>query len=177
MISTVEIVIIVLLFGGAVGAYFRDLAESTSLLARKDQDEATEGVDRLYALADLMLIAMIADGELSDAELDMLRDNLVTSQLDVTFDELVARIRFKEKQLRTTAQLKSALRVQADRLDEADRELAFTMIVSLSQSGSRLRPIFGYRDSVSKGAPLLQLFAEALSISDERRAVLGRWTR
>ncbi len=137
--------------------------------------EVAAKVDRAYALADLMLMAIAADGEWTEQELHVLRESLDMNELGMDFDQLLGRLRWKEKQLRNNDQLRRSIAAQAGRLDEHHRELAYCLLLKLHHSGSRLDRFSGYRTGNNNrhNDGLLELFGKELGISHDRREQLA----
>jgi hypothetical protein len=137
-----------------------------------EQREATQRVERMYAFVDLMMLAILADGEMLEGELTTLENRLAEAkELDISIGEAKARIRHKAEMVDTPEKMRRAMAVAARRLESADdRELAYQLAVELNRSGSRLGvKRGGYRGNLRHDEGLRDLFAETLGIDEASR--------
>ena len=159
--------------GGTVGEWLSEAFSDT------DQREKTQGVERMYAFVDVMMLAVLADGEMLPEELDVLDSRLQqASELEISLSEAKARIEYKAKQIDSPQKMRAALNAAAFRLPEAkDRALAYQLAAALRNAGARLGvKRGGYRQNVatSDDGSLLNLFAEVLEVPDGDRPALEK---
>ena len=173
-----ELVAVALIFAAwgvsASASLAGDLWTGVRGLFSESLEDAADRVESAYALIDLMMLAILADDTISEEELRLLKETLIRSghrpsEMEIEWDELVARIAFKSKQLNTPHAMRVAVRGIASQLDSPKlRALAFGLVHLLHHNGSRLGPKRGgYRENFLGSDGLLQLFGEALHIDPD----------
>ena len=176
--SGMEIVIVLIaLGGGAVASYFSDLLDALRVLRSDGGIEAMERAERDLAFAEVVALALFADGEVTmDERATLRRVGLTAAEkgdvLDV--DEALQRITFVARAALTEDTLRARIEDLAAKLDASRREQAFAMVCALARGGSRLRGPSGYRDNAQgTGEALIEIFATALAIAEGDRAMLA----
>lgn len=162
--------------GSAVVSYFRDLGEGIEQ-AKGSHEERMAAMERALALADLMVLAVLADGVVSDDEWNSLRTLFEGSKLDLDPKETVQRLRWDAAKLQDPSVLKERIYLKSQVLSEKDRAEALWLVQELARTGSGLGGANqgGYRGArKSDPRALVELFAKAMEIDEETRAKVAR---
>lgn len=172
------VIVLIALGGGAVASYFSDLRDALRLLRNDGGIEAMERAERELAFAEIVALALFADGEVTMEERATLRRVGLTAAekgdlLDV--DEALERIAIVARAALTEDTLRGRIEGLAEKLDAPQRGQAFAMACALARGGSRLRGPSGYRDNAQgSGEALIDVFAKALAIDEGDRADLAQ---
>ena len=172
------IIVLVALGGGAVASYFSDLLDALRALRNDGGVEAMQRAERDLAFAEIVALALFADGEVTTEERATLRRVGVTAAakgdvLDV--DEALERIMIVARAALTEEKLRSRIEALAEYLDGPRRAQAYALVCALARGGSLLRGQSGYRDNAhGSGDALVDVFATALAIPEDQRAVLAQ---
>ena len=164
---------LILLVGGvsATASLATDLRKGVQGLFSESLEDTTNHIENAYAIIDLMMLAILADDTIDEEELRLLKEALIRSghrpkDMEVEWEELLARIEFKSKQINTPHAMRVAVHGIASQLESPKvRTLAFGLVQMLHRNGSRLgRKRGGYRENFLGKDGLLELFGEALQI-------------
>lgn len=171
-----SLVALAAIFVGSITFYWaRDLFDSTRVILTEPSPEAAMAlVNQRYAFAKIIVLATLADGEVSEEEWALL-DRLYREHphFDDDPEQLISQLRFMSEGVRSREELERALRIEADGLDPRLRRAAFQATVLLASEGSG----FEVRDGAYRTAPkrdaegLVELLARALDISEEDRRI------
>lgn len=173
-----EILIVALFLGSAGLAWAKDLVESTRDLARPRGEEAMKALERAYAVAEIVALATLADGEVSPDEWDALREMAAREGSVEDAAAAVEHLRRLQIPLSTREALEEAVAQRARRLDAAARADAYRLVTQLAARGSRMPgepaaprgPRGGYRVAAPTPDVLLEVFAAALAVEPGDRA-------
>jgi uncharacterized tellurite resistance protein B-like protein len=173
----VEAILVFIVWGaGAVAGYFRDLSHGIEQ-AKGSQEERMAAMERALALADLMVLAVLADGVVSDDEWNSLRALFEGSKLSLDPKETVQRLQWEAAKLSDPRVLKERIYLKSRVLSEKDRAEALWLVKELARTGSGLGGANegGYRGArKSDPRALVELFAKAMEIDEETRAKVER---
>lgn len=153
--------------------YARDLGSSVStLFSGVGREAPVDLYTKQDALSQIITLAVLADGEVTDAEAENLRHLFATSdRFHGDAEEAVQRLREAARRAATRDSLENTVRVLASDLDRAWKDDAFWFVAVLALRGSG----FGRQQSGFRVAPssdpgtLLAVFARALDIPDDAR--------
>ena len=149
----------------------------------KEMKDADHGLDhmleldarfsRLNAMVEIVVLAALADGEISPSEraiVDGLRA-LDRHHVDPpTIEQALARIRGLQVHVGTADELEWAVRMRAKGLSFEDRWQVYRLVTELGDAGAALRQHeAGYRGSARDSSDLLPLFSRALDMPPEQR--------
>jgi uncharacterized tellurite resistance protein B-like protein len=168
------LIILIALGGSAVAAYFDDLATAIRQLGAGGPEEMAR-VERELALAEVVALALVADGEITEEERHTLGRALASGSYEIAAADALARISALARVSATEESLRARLELLAGRLDAKRRADAFALVCALARGGSLLRlPDAGYRGNAHGSAEaLVELFATALAIPTEERGALA----
>lgn len=163
---------------GLVGGAARTVAEFVSDLWRSlfatGGDRLMEYTDQQFAVADLLALAVLADGEVTELELEALRAHPSLRAAGTTPGELLARARERFPSFEDSKGFERVARQVAARLEPAVRRSVYLAVLELARKGSGVVvQSEGYRAgrAVSPSA-LLDRFAALLQLSAAERAEL-----
>lgn len=151
---------------GGVAAWARDLVGSLRDLSRGHPAEAMAQVDRVLAIADVVVLAAIADGEIDPRELERLE------VLAIEDGPIRARaadaISNWQTWLRGRVEVPAVISMVGSigaRLDPDERRLALSLIAQLEPARPRrLVGDGGYRSAMHEELDVLDAFGEALGV-------------
>ena len=174
--SPVELIVLAgLLLTGITWRWGRGVSESVVALLGPSPEYTLERANARNALARVIVLAVLADDELSDEEWVELQ-RLYRDHPDFDDDPrtLIEGLRFMGVSVKTREDLEGAVRRAAVDLDDDLRRAAFAIVAELAARGSGLASErTGYRLVARKDpAGLIEVFARALGIPDEQRAVV-----
>jgi len=163
-----EILVALVLIGGGLGvAWGADLGSSIASLFHTSVEATSELYDKRAALAQLITLAVLADGEVTDAEAANLRHLFATSeQFTGDADEAVEHLKACARRATAVDSLENTIRVVASDLDREWKEDTFRFVAVLALRGSG----FGTHEYSFRSAPmsdphaLLEIFARGLDI-------------
>jgi len=147
-----------------VGGSIRALFSGTT-----DFEEVGEEYDKQVALSQILTFAVLADGEVTEAEADNLRHLFETSDRFTGDAEAeVERLREAARRVQQPEHLENTIRVVASDLDREWKDDAFRFVAILALRGSGLGKVeHGFRVApVSDPGGLLEVFARALDVSE-----------
>ncbi len=154
--------------------YAQDLGSSVSTLfaSRPDGEAPIDIYTKQEALSQIITLAVLADGELSDGEAENLRHLFATSdRFTGDAGQAVARLREAAKRASNVESLENTVRVVAMDLDRAWKDDAFRFVAVLALRGSGFgKQEIGFRTAPSSDpGTLLAIFARALDVPPEER--------
>lgn len=165
------------LLSGIAFRYGQDLSESVVALFREGGSDAMARAGQRHAFARVVVLAALADDELSEAEWAALGDLYAEHpEFDDDPEVIVSGLRFLGVEVRDRDALERQVALTADELDEPLRRAAFAVVAELAAHGSGVSGgAASYRVSARNDpAGLVEVFARALGIADvERDAVLA----
>jgi len=169
----VALVVIVWGAGTALASYFRDLRTGLSTVTQEGSpEERMAELERKLAVADLIVLAVLADGEVPNEEWERLCKAFAESRLGVDPVATAARFRAQAAELQHPEILRDRITRTAVRLGPPEREEAFRLIVGLARGGSGIAVTHGvgYR-AVARSDPhgLIEIFADTLQVPPEAR--------
>jgi uncharacterized tellurite resistance protein B-like protein len=172
--------------GTAVVMYVREVRASLKQLLGRHGTDAMRDLERSLAIGDLLSYAVLADGQVSEAEWTALQEALETTGVEVTEEIGLGRIRARDEglaRLRARASeawdgdtLRHKIVEAARALDAADREKVFAHVLAIAAAGAGIVPEErGYRSNPSADPRrLVEIYGEALAIPPERQLELER---
>lgn len=168
-----EILVALVLLGGVVAATWGgDLGSSIASLFRSSVEATSELYDKRAALSQLITFAVLADGEVTDAEAANLRHIFATSeQFTGDADEAIEHLRACARRASTMDSLENTIRVVASDLDREWKEDAFRFVAVLAFRGSGFGTAqHGFRRApMSDPDALVEVFARGLDIDADLR--------
>jgi len=151
-----------ILAGGGVG-YLRDLDAAVRQLFGRGGLEAALREETSRAQADLLALAVVADGVITEAERGAVEAYARRQELDPA--EVLAGIDALADALRDPAVLRARVTARAAPLDADGRLEVFVAVKNLAHRGSRAWPeAVGYRDGAPTPEDLIAAFRDALGI-------------
>jgi len=160
--------------GGQALRYARDLGSSVASLfgGGLDLEEIGDLHTRQAALSQIITLAVLADGEVTDIEAENLRHLFATSdQFTGDAESAIEHLRGVAQRASEIEALENTVRVVASDLDREWKDDAFSFVAVLALRGSG----FGQHQQGFRVAPtsdpdtLLGIFAKALDVSPEHR--------
>ncbi|HBQ10334.1 MAG TPA: hypothetical protein DEF51_03775 [Myxococcales bacterium] len=156
----------------ATAGWAASIGSSIATLFHPSLESASALHDKREALSEILTFAVLADGEVSDAEADNLR-HLFDAHPHFTGDpdEAIEQLRACARRVSTLESLENTVRLVASDLDREWKDDAFRFVSVLALRGSG----FGTREVTFRRAPmsdpdtLLEIFARALDIDDATR--------
>ena len=169
-------VITVVWFTAASFRFLRDLFNNARNVARGGGASAMAALERAMNMAELLAMAVIADGEITAEKRSALAEALANGKLEVKSGEALAGVSPRAAALREPEALREAVARVGMRLSMKDREEALGMIAGLAKAGAGL-PVEGAYRGGRRSDPraLVELFATALGVAPApREAAMAR---
>ena len=166
------LVALVILGGGLAVAWGTGIGSSIASLFHASVEATSELYDKRAALSQLITFAVLADGEVTDAEAANLRHLFETSeQFTGDADEAIEHLRACARRASDMESLENTIRVVASDLDREWKEDAFRFVAVLALRGSGFGAAqHGFRCApMSDPDALLEIFARGLDIDAEFR--------
>jgi len=152
------------ILGGSVGDYARDLRASVTRIFRGGGLEAALRAERARNKATVLALAVLADGEVTEAERHVLVAFAARERVDP--DEIFAKVTPLAERLRDARFLRDAVARVASELDPGERLELFVAVENLARRGSRAWPdAAGYRGAGPEPEALVTIFRDALGIT------------
>lgn len=165
--------IVVIGAAGAVAGYFRDLFATA--FSRGASTDAMERMDEALAVADLLMLAVAADGRVTDDELAALRAFHARARLEEDADAALEAFVARLPATRDLPAIERLARDAVPRISPAMRREVYRLVFSLARGGSGLAHPGSDRGEGAGGQALCDRFAALLAIDDEsRRAIEQR---
>lgn len=159
--------------------YFSSVGGSVARIAKGGGEKAMAEMERAIAMADVVALAVLADGEARDAEVSALQEAFSRNGLPVRADESIKRARAVAGDVTHAETLRRSIERFAARLKEDERAEAFRVVVDLAGAGAGA--IVGQTDyrHAKRWDPgaLITIFAESMRIPPDTRAALTRGER
>jgi len=161
--------------GAAVAKYFADQRSSVGVLEADEgsPEERMHRQARGYAIADLVVMAVLADGVVTEDEWARLRRALAEEGTGIDAAEATSRLEARAEALKDRRQLRKAVALAAAPLSSEDREQVLRIVVDFARNGSAAMATSGTGYRVAERtdpATLIQVFAEALDLPPDARA-------
>lgn len=158
----------------------RDLGSSVSTLfgGGVDVSEVSDLYSKQEALSQIITLAVLADGEVTEAEADNLRYLFADNpRFTGSADAAVERLRDAAKRASRPESLENTVRVLASDLDRDWKDDAFRFVAILALRGSGLgQSEHGFRVAPSSDpGTLVALFARALDVPAAQRDRVIEW--
>lgn len=160
----------------AMASYVRDLSQSVSELDDPRGESAMDAVLEEYSIAEIVALAIMADGELTEPELEALREITTTTLGDAREAErCIGTMRRQDRVAGDWDDLAELVRRSARRLSVPRRIEAYQHVVSLANTGSGLPGEAGYRTyRTADTQGMLDAMAAGLELDAEQQREAGR---
>ncbi len=160
----------------AIVSYVRDLSASLSELDDPRGESAMAAVLQEYAFAEVLSLAIMADGELTEPELEALREITTTTLGDAREAErCIGTMRRQDRLAGDWDDLAALVRRSARLLSVPRRIEAYQHAVSLASTGSGLPGEAGYRTyRTADTQGMLDAVAAGLELDVEQQRQAGR---
>lgn len=161
-----ELVVVLVLFGSGVAAWAKGLHEGAKALAEDgDPEERMARMERAIAVSDLLCIAVLADGVVTDEEWAKIRGAAAVAGFDGRAVE--ARFRGEARSLRDPGRLRDRIARAATRATAEDRAQVLRAVIDLARGGSGAAVVQGVGYRASEGSDpeaLVDAFARGLRV-------------
>jgi hypothetical protein len=161
-------IVIAAAVAGVLGVvdYFRGMARDLRAVTGPGGTREMARLERQMALADVVALALFADGVVTDEERAALESACEEFQPDIEPKDVLERVTALAETFGTDDELRARVSLAGGQLDDEGRREAFAIVEALARGGgSRLRGTTDHRDA-ERTAPeaLVDLFATALHI-------------